>query len=101
MGLLLQVVQDLKQEFGFLVDPKCKPTHCLKLLDVRVDDIFDCEPGDLVLYEGTYLAGVLCGKMDILHLEIALGGYLDGEFSTSATVGSLPSSSHPRTGGRD
>ncbi|CAJ1376732.1 unnamed protein product, partial [Effrenium voratum] len=89
MQLIQKAVEDLKQDFGFLLISNCKPQHCRRTLPVSFEDPEDCEPGDLVFYEELDEGGP-SGK--ICHVEIFLGGD-----SGTESLGSMAWNAHSRT----
>ena len=90
MQLIQKVVEDLKQDFGFLLIANCKPVHCRKTLPMLFEDPEDCEPGDLIFYEELELDGSPSGRFS--HLEIFVGGETGSE-----SIGSMPWNAHSRT----
>ncbi|CAE7790357.1 unnamed protein product [Symbiodinium sp. CCMP2592] len=92
--LVQKVVEDLKQEFGFLLISNCKPVHCRTTLPISFEDPADCEPGDLIFHEELDVEGAPSGR--ISHVEIFIGGATGRE-----SLGSMPWNAHPRTQEKD
>lgn len=90
MQLIQKVIEDLKQDFGFLLIANCKPAHCRKTLPVSFEDPEDCEAGDLIFYEELEVDGSPSGRFP--HLEIFIGGD-----SGTESLGSMPWNAHSRT----
>ncbi|CAE7221590.1 unnamed protein product, partial [Symbiodinium necroappetens] len=92
--LVQKVIEDLKQEFGFLLISNCKPVHCRATLPISFEDPADCEPGDLIFHEELDVDGAPSGR--ISHVEIFIGGSTGRE-----SLGSMPWNAHPRTREKD
>lgn len=92
--LVQKVIEDLKQEFGFLLISNCKPVHCRATLPISFEDPTDCEPGDLIFHEELDVDGAPSGR--ISHVEIFIGGSTGRE-----SLGSMPWNAHPRTREKD
>lgn len=93
MQLIQKVVEDLKEDFGFLLVSNCKPADCRSTLPIAFEDFADCKPGDLIFHEELE-DGAPSGR--IAHIEIFLGGA-----SGSQSIGSMPWNAHSRTGEKD
>lgn len=93
MQMIQQVLDDLKEDFGFLLISNCKPVHCRMTLPIKLEDASDLEPGDLIFYEVASTDGA---KRYFRHVEIFLG-----RESGMVSLGSMPWSSHSRTNGKD
>mmetsp|Transcript_10083 Transcript_10083/g.28494 ORF Transcript_10083/g.28494 Transcript_10083/m.28494 type:complete len:489 (+) Transcript_10083:137-1603(+) len=88
--LIEYAIDQLKGDFGFTLHPNCRPTHLYRMLRSDLTGFGDLDPGDLIFYETFDRKS---GQTRILHVEIFAGG--------SASLGSLPWSASPRTGGKD
>jgi len=89
--LICRVIYDLRADLGFVLHRNCRPAHLFDLF--RSDDLTSAsqlERGDLIFYQ-TY--NRKSGQSQVVHVELFAGG--------STSVGSLPWSSSPRTGGKD
>eukprot|EP00930_Biecheleria_cincta_P045285 TRINITY_DN31216_c0_g1_i2.p1 TRINITY_DN31216_c0_g1~~TRINITY_DN31216_c0_g1_i2.p1 ORF type:complete len:490 (+),score=121.74 TRINITY_DN31216_c0_g1_i2:37-1506(+) len=94
MQLIQKVVDDLKEDFGFLLVANCKPADCRSTLPIAFEEPADCKPGDLIFYEELLEDGSASGR--IAHVEIFLGGA-----SGSQSIGSMAWHAHSRTGEKD
>jgi len=91
--LLVNVVEEMKKDFGFLLNLMCRPYHLYRLLDQEVADASFLEPGDLIFYE---VYDRRTRSTRIKHVEVFVSGPLGTE-----SLGSLPWNSAARTGNRD
>eukprot|EP00598_Pedospumella_elongata_P000985 CAMPEP_0184975758 /NCGR_PEP_ID=MMETSP1098-20130426/6898_1 /TAXON_ID=89044 /ORGANISM="Spumella elongata, Strain CCAP 955/1" /LENGTH=912 /DNA_ID=CAMNT_0027498531 /DNA_START=40 /DNA_END=2778 /DNA_ORIENTATION=- len=81
-GLVRQAVQDLQEEFGFVIG-KWNQAYQMDTLPIVLSES-ELKPGDLIFYEGTYISQrSKTQKHNNVHVEIFLGGET-GE----ATIGS-------------
>lgn len=72
-GLVRQVVQDLKEEFGFIIG-KWNQAYQMDTLPIVLKEE-DLRPGDLIFYEGAYTSKrSKPQKHNNVHVEIFLGG---------------------------
>mmetsp|Transcript_53937 Transcript_53937/g.106410 ORF Transcript_53937/g.106410 Transcript_53937/m.106410 type:complete len:908 (+) Transcript_53937:46-2769(+) len=72
-GLVRKVVQDLQEEFGFVIG-KWNQAYQMDTLPIVLEEA-DLKPGDLVFYEGTYNSTrSKTQKHNNVHVEIFLGG---------------------------
>jgi len=94
MQLIQKVVDDLKEDFGFLLVTNCKPADCRSTLPIAFEESADCKPGDLIFHEEFLEDGSPSGR--IAHVEIFLGGA-----SGCQSIGSMPWNAHSRTGEKD
>ena len=86
-GLVRQVLRDLKQEFGFQTGP-WNQAYQFDTLPIRYETWDKMKPGDLVFAEGKYVKeGVKPQKGDIVHVEVFLGGGLEGKSVCGARWG--------------
>lgn len=73
-ALVRQAVEDLRDEFGFMI-PRLNQSYQFDTLpkSIRFDELI---PGDLIFYQGTYFNPKLCKRQahDLVHVEIFLGG---------------------------
>jgi hypothetical protein len=72
-GLVRQVVQDLQEEFGFVIG-KWNQAYQMDTLPIVVSEA-ELKPGDLIFYEGLYNSNrSKSQKHNNVHVEIFLGG---------------------------
>lgn len=72
-GLVRQVVQDLQEEFGFVIG-KWNQAYQMDTLPIVLSET-EMKPGDLVFYEGNYNSNrSKSQKHNNVHVEIYLGG---------------------------
>ena len=72
-GLVRQVVQDLKEDFGFIIG-KWNQAYQMDTLPIVLNDQ-ELKPGDLIFYEGAYNSKrSKPQKHNNVHVEIFLGG---------------------------
>lgn len=72
-GLVRQAVQDLQEEFGFVIG-KWNQAYQMDTLPIVLAES-ELKPGDLIFYEGTYLSQrSKTQKHNNVHVEIYLGG---------------------------
>ena len=77
-GLVRQAVQDLQEEFGFVIG-KWNQAYQMDTLPIVLSES-ELKPGDLIFYEGTYISQrSKTQKHNNVHVEIFLGGET-GEF---------------------
>jgi hypothetical protein len=83
-GLVRKVVQDLAEEFGFLIG-RWNQCYMLDTLPITKSSVEELKPGDLIFYEATFNNPKRCKpqKHNCTHVEIYLGGD-----SGEATLGS-------------
>ena len=73
-GLVRKVLQDLGEEFGFLIG-RWNQAYQLDTLPIRKEGVHELKPGDLIFYEGNYASQRSKGqKHNCVHVEIFLGG---------------------------
>lgn len=72
-GLVRKVVQDLQEEFGFVIG-KWNQAYQMDTLPIVLTES-ELKPGDLIFYEGTYNSNrSKSQKHNNVHVEIFLGG---------------------------
>ena len=72
-GLVRKVLQDLQEDFGFIIG-KWNQAYQMDTLPIVLKPE-ELKPGDLVFYEGTYNSDrAKSQKHDNVHVEIFLGG---------------------------
>jgi hypothetical protein len=72
-GLVRQCVQDLQEDFGFVIG-KWNQAYQMDTLPVVLTEA-ELKPGDLIFYEGTYISErSKKQKHNNVHVEIYLGG---------------------------
>lgn len=72
-GLVRQVVQDLQEEFGFVIG-KWNQAYQMDTLPIVLTEA-ELKPGDLIFYEGNYTSNrSKSQKHNNVHVEIFLGG---------------------------
>lgn len=82
-GLVRQVLKDLREDFGF-VTGKWNQAYQFDTLPIRVDNVTELKPGDLIFYEGKYKSDrSKKQKHNMVHVEI----FYPGE-SGEGTIGS-------------
>lgn len=73
-GLVRKVLQDLGEEFGFLIG-RWNQAYQFDTLPIRKEGVHELQPGDLIFYEGTYSSErSKSQKHNNVHVEIFLGG---------------------------
>eukprot|EP00605_Chrysophyceae_sp_TOSAG23-4_P000533 GSChrysophyteH1.ASY1.ANO1.602.1 assembled CDS len=73
-GLVRKVVQDLGEEFGFLIG-RWNQAYQMDTLPIRKAGVHELKPGDLIFYTGKYSSPrSKPQKHDNVHVEIFLGG---------------------------
>jgi hypothetical protein len=73
-ALVRQCVQDLSNEFGFIIG-RWNQAYQMDTLPIVLDDISQCKPGDLIFYEGIYTSKrSKPQKHNNVHVEIFWGG---------------------------
>lgn len=91
---VIRVVEDLKVDFGFMLDLQVSVAHLYDLLSQHeLRDEKSLEPGDLIFYE---VYNRKTRRARIVHVEFYVGGR-----TNTLSVGSVPWSASSRTGGKD
>ena len=73
-GLVRKVLQDLAEEFGFLIG-RWNQAYQMDTLPIRKAGVHELKPGDLIFYCGPYNSTrSKSQKHDNVHVEIFLGG---------------------------
>mmetsp|Transcript_34552 Transcript_34552/g.107582 ORF Transcript_34552/g.107582 Transcript_34552/m.107582 type:complete len:485 (+) Transcript_34552:76-1530(+) len=91
--LIVNAVEELKKDFGFILDVECRPYHLYQLLDQEIADASFLEPGDFIFYE---VYNRRTRSATIKHVEVFVSGPLGTE-----SLGSLPWNSTTRTNNKD
>jgi hypothetical protein len=87
-GLVRQVLQDLKEEFGFIIG-KWNQAYQMDTLPIVLTEQ-ELKPGDLIFYEGLYNSKrSKPQKHNNVHVEIYLGGETGAFVFSSRTISSI------------